>query len=207
MDSILTSVIQSRVTVLMGVPSGRYYTTPRTYAVGYAKPKSLVPGKKTQIYSNIQDAAVIITEGIVLACDPSIGSQSSMPGWAVYDAGEYVDAGVLNIDPTGTKWERLKEVYRQFRNLSRRFMVDACVYEEVPVSAHGGRSQVSHASLLYAVGVTMAAVDARKFIGIPPVTWKRFVSEYYVKSDMQDAIEMGQIVIDMATEIRKLEGI
>jgi hypothetical protein len=82
--------------------------------------------------------------------------------------------------------------------MSKQYTIDVCVYEQVPVSAHGGRSQVSHASLLMAVGVTMAAVDARMFIGIPPVTWKKHASPGYVKGDEQDAIEMGRIVIEMA---------
>lgn len=157
-----------------------------------------LPGKKTQIYADIHEARNVIAHGIVLSVDPSIGSTSSMPGFAVYSAGELVTSGVLVIDPHASRWKRLKDVYRQLRNLSKQYGVDACVYELVPVSAHGGRSQVSHASLLMAVGVTIAAVDARAFVGIPPISWKKYAREDYKKTDEADAIEMGRIVIDMA---------
>lgn len=166
---------------------------------------STLPGKATKIYAAIQDAAVLLTEGVVLACDPSIGSASSMPGWACYESGTLVDSGTLDIDASAERWDRLKQVYRLLRNMSRMYKVDACVYEDIPVSAHSGRSQVGHASLLMAVGVTMAAIDARKFIGIPPVTWKRLVGPDYVKGDAEDAREMGRIVIAMAQEIRELD--
>jgi len=165
----------------------------------------MLPGKKTNIYADIRKSTKLLLDGIVLACDPSMGSLSSQPGYAVYEAGVLVASGTLDIDPSGEKWERLKEVYRQLRNLSMGWGVDACVYEQVPVSAHNGRSQVSHASLLMAVGVTMAAVDARVFIGIPPITWKKYVSPDYVKSDAEDARQMGRIVIDMAREIQRTD--
>ena len=161
----------------------------------------LLPGKSTIIYSELVAARKLLLKGNVLSIDPSIGSLSSMPGWALYQGGELVSSGCLEIDPKGAKWERLKEVYRLLRNMSKQHTIDVCVYEQVPVSAHGGRSQVSHASLLMAVGVTMVAVDARAFIGIPPITWKKHVSSDYVKGDEEDAIQMGRIVIEMAREM------
>lgn len=166
-----------------------------------------LPGKSTQVYAEILDGANLFVNGKVLAVDPSMGSHSSMPGWALYDAGELVTSGILNINPDGAKWERLQQVYRQLRSLSIEFQIDACVYENVPVSAHAGRSQVSHASLLMAVGVTMAAVVARVFVGIPPIVWKCRASEDYVKSDEQDAIQMGRIVIEMAQLILSKQAV
>lgn len=164
-----------------------------------------LPGKKTNIYTNIRDNCKQLVEGTVLVVDPSIGSMSSMPGWAAYIGGLLQDSGTLEIDlPQATetpRWVRLKQVYQQLRNLSTGWKPDVCIYEEVPVSAHAGRSQVSHASLLNAVGVTMAAIDANKFVGIPPISWKRYVPEDYVKGDEEDAIQMGRIVIEMAREI------
>lgn len=165
----------------------------------------LLPGKSTQIYAELENARKLLLKGNVLSVDPSIGSLSSMPGYAVYQAGTLYASGTLIVDPKGTKWERLKEVYRLLRNISKQYTIDVCVYEQVPVSAHGGRSQVSHASLLMAVGVTMAAVDARAFIGIPPVSWKKHVSTNYQKGDEQDAIEMGRIVIEMAVVMEQQE--
>ena len=161
-----------------------------------------LPGKNTQIYSEIYEGRKLLVRGIVLAVDPSIGSKSSMPGFAIYSNGELLTSGTLRIDATMSQSARLKEVYRQLRNLSKEYKVDACVYEKVPVSAHGGRSQVAHASLLMAVGVTLAAVDARVFVGIPPTSWKKYAREDYTKTDEADAVEIGRIVIEMAELLR-----
>lgn len=166
---------------------------------------STLPGKQTQVYTNIRNACGELVNGVVLVVDPSIGSTSSMPGWAAYIGGVLQDSGTLQIDlPQATetpRWTRLRQVYQQLSRMSAAWKPDVCIYEEVPVSAHSGRSQVSHASLLNAVGVTMAAIEAPSFVGIPPITWKKFVTADYVKSDEQDAVEMGRIVIAMAREI------
>ncbi len=165
----------------------------------------MLPGKRTQIYAAIRENCLALSRGVVLVVDPSMGSLSSKPGWAVYSAGDLADSGVLEVHTEGTRWYRLKEVYRQLANLSAAWYPGVCVYEEIPVSAHNGRSQVSHASLLLALGVTMAAVEAEGFVGIAPNSWKRFVSDGYLKSDEQDAIEMGRIVIDMANEMLRVD--
>jgi hypothetical protein len=157
-----------------------------------------LPGKDTEIYRSVRSNLKYIIEGSILCLDPSMGSMSSQPGYAVYRAGKLVESGKLNIDPRGEKWERLHELHRQLRNLSRRIVPDLCLYENVPVSAHGGRSQVSHASLLMAVGVTLAAVEADAFIGITPMVWKSRIRDTYVKSDEADAIEFGWITIEIA---------
>lgn len=164
--------------------------------------KSL-PAKSSLIYNAVRDNCFELVGGTVLIVDPSIGSLSSMPGWAAYIAGVLQDSGTLEIDTRLQRWERLKQVYQQLRLLSTGWAPDVCIYEEIPVSAHGGRSQVAHASLLNALGVTMAAIDAPAFIGVLPVVWKARVSPDYVKSDEQDAIEIGRIAIEMAQLIRE----
>lgn len=159
-----------------------------------------LPTPGTNIYNSVVYNLKLLTEGRILVIDPSIGSLSSMPGYAVYDNGLLLASGVLKIDPKEEMHTRLKEVYRQLRNLSKLHSPDLCIYEDVPVSAHGGRSAIGHASLLKAVGVTMAAVDAREFLALAPSVWKKRVGPEYVKSDEQDAITMGFIAIEMAKE-------
>lgn len=167
---------------------------------------SSLPGKDTKIYAAIASAATMLVRGDVLVIDPSVGSHSSMPGWSYWQSGELITSGTLSIDPNEEKWVRLKQVSAALRQLSKQFPCDVCVYEDVPVSAHAGRSQVAHATLLMAVGVTMASVDARLFVGMPPVVWKKRVNADYVKSDEADALEIGRIVIEMATEILQKVG-
>lgn len=167
----------------------------------------MLPAKSTQVYINLLTCYRQIVKGKLLVVDPSIGSHSSMPGWAVYEQGELLFSGILTIDPTGDVPTRLKEVYRQLRNLSQHHKPDVCIYEEIPVSAQNGRSQVGHASLLKAVGVTLAAVDARFFLGLLPVVWKNRVRDDYVKSDEGDACEMGYVAVDLARELsEKIDG-
>jgi hypothetical protein len=157
-----------------------------------------LPGKDTEIYRSVRSNLKYIIEGTMLCIDPSLGSMSSQPGYAVYRAGDLIESGTLHINPKGEKWERLRELHRLLRNLSKRVNPDILCYENVPVSAHGGRSQVSHASLLMAVGVTLAAVEADAFIGITPMVWKSRIRDTYVKSDEADAIEFGWITIEIA---------
>lgn len=160
-----------------------------------------LPGKSSQIYAEIQQALPLLLKGNVMSVDPSVGSNSSMPAFAIYQEGELLTSGTLNIDTSMPNWYKLKQVYRQLRNLSKQYKPDVCVYERVPVSAHGGRSQVSHATLLMASGAVIAAVDARAFVGIMPVTWKKYTDANYQKSDEQDAIYIGLAAIEMARQM------
>ena len=153
-----------------------------------------LPGKDTNIYRDIRGAGAIIHTGGTFSVDPSIGSMSSMPGWAYYFNSELVASGTVVIDPGAERWVRLKTLYEELHKLSSSLEIDTCVFEQVPVSAHGGRSQVGHASLLMACGVVQAAVAAEYFIGITPIVWKSRTSDDYVKGDEEDAVEMGRIV-------------
>ena len=164
-----------------------------------------LPGESTKIYQAIRDNIKPILTGTMLVIDPSIGSMSSMPGWALSQAGVLVYSGTLKIDPTMENWEKLRELHRLLRNMSLDFQPDICCFEQVPVSAHGGRSQVSHATLLMAVGVTMCAVQADRFIGLAPNMWKPKVRSTYVKSDENDAKEMAWIAIEIAKEILRTD--
>lgn len=168
---------------------------------------STLPGKKTAAYGAIRENCLGLTRGTVLVVDPSIGSQSSLPGWAVYGAGDLVDSGVIPMDVTESRPYRLRAVFNKLENLTVAWQPSVVVYEEVPVMAHAGRSQVSHASLLNAVGVTLAAthLPGVGYVGIQPIVWKKRVTAEYVKSDEQDAIEIGRITIAMAHEILKTD--
>jgi hypothetical protein len=158
--------------------------------------------KTSQTYQDIEAAAEDLVYGTVLCIDPSIGSQSSMPGWAIYEAGLLTSSGVLHIDPTGTQVERLRFLGGVLRSLFETFDPDVLVYEKVPVSAHGGgRSQVGHASLLMASGVVLSIPGPDYTVGIMPISWKKLVRPTYRKGDEQDAIEIGYICIEEARKI------
>lgn len=158
--------------------------------------------KSSQTYEELRQNASALIGGIVLCIDPSIGSMSSMPGFAVYVKGTLTESGTLEIDPSGSIWSRLQQLSHGMRKLIRSFDPDVLVYEKVPVSAHSGRSQVSHASLLYSVGAILSISGPVGYVGLMPVSWKPLVRPEYVKGDREDAVEIGWIAIEEAKRIR-----
>lgn len=152
----------------------------------------------SQGYIEIKQASYAIVHGTMVAIDPSIGSLSSMPGWAVYKKGELNDSGTLQIRPEGSIPERLRELAYLLRKLYRKVDPDVLVYEQIPVTAHGNRSQVGHASLLKALGAILSVAGPDQYVGISPISWKKLVRESYRKGDETDAIEMGWIAVEQA---------
>jgi hypothetical protein len=159
--------------------------------------------RTSQTYKEIRENTELLIKGTVISIDPSMGSSSSMPGWAVYDAGDLVASGTINLQETGGHGIRLNTLHHQLLYLNNRYKPQVLVFEKIPVSAHGNRSQVSHASLLMALGVTLAAFPDVPQVGIMPISWKKMVRDTYRKGDEEDAIEMGWIVIKAAMDIEE----
>jgi Holliday junction resolvasome RuvABC endonuclease subunit len=157
--------------------------------------------KTSRVYSEVRDNLTLLLKGRVLAIDPSIGSTSSMPGWAYYNAGELIESGILEINPKQSVWDRLQDLSRLVRQLYKRFDIDILIYEDIPSQRQGGGNANAHASLLKAQGAIMSVPGPRAYVGIFPVSWKRMVRPTYVKSDEADAIEIGYIVLEIAKYI------
>ncbi len=154
--------------------------------------------KDSQLYSGIEKYHKLVTQGRVLSIDPSIGSTSSMPGWAVYQAGELQESGTLRIEVVESIPIRLQELARQMRELIRQYQPDILVYEEIPAQRHGGGNAVAHASLLKAVGVILSIPGPTSWLGIYPKSWKRLARASYKKGDEEDACEIGYCVYEVA---------
>lgn len=157
-------------------------------------------GKDSQAYKEASLCLKGLTEGLVVAIDPSIGSSSSQPGWAVYRASEYLASGTFFLDPSKSKPERLRGLGSQLRALYNKYPPDVLVYEQIPAQRHGGNA-VYHASLLYALGVVLSVPGPENYVGITPMSWKSQIRETYEKSDENDAVEIGHIVIQLAYQI------
>jgi hypothetical protein len=157
--------------------------------------------KTSKVYSDVKDNLTLVMKGKLLAVDPSIGSTSSMPGWAFYDAGELIESGTLSINPKQSVWARLQDLARLIRQLYKHFGIDILVYEDIPSQRQGGGNANAHASLLKAQGAIMAVPGPRAYVGIMPISWKRMARSTYVKSDEADAVEIGWIVINIAQYI------
>ena len=153
----------------------------------------------------IERCATALLEGRVLAIDPSSGSQSSLPGYALFDKGELIDHGVIKLKISRELPRRLNELGEA---LKTEFpAVDVLVIEDIPVRSYG-KGASPHASLLKAVGCILACCTYREFVEISPPTWKAYVrrnperfSKVYEKSDDLDAWIIGQYALDTAREI------
>jgi hypothetical protein len=173
--------------------------------------------KTTAAYDEIRSALTPLLRGRVIVIDPSIGSNSSQPGWSLYINGEYVESGVLQIPVSRDVPARLQELHRQLRELYRLHDPDCLVYEDIAPQRYGGWKQQSdgstkydaagnanaHASLLKAVGATLSVPGPSHFVGLKPTTWKRLVRPGYVKSDEADATEIGYVAMLIARDIEQ----
>lgn len=159
-------------------------------------------GTGTKLYKEVREHKDLLLRGRILVIDPSCGSESSQPGWAIYYNSELGESGTLAIDPGEPLWWRLQKLFQLLRDLMEECQPDVLVYEEISSRAFGGRAASGHASLLKAVGVTLASVfGVETCIGIRPRTWKGMARPAYRKSDENDAIEMGYIVLRLAEMI------
>jgi len=145
-----------------------------------------------------------ISQGYMLCLDPSCGSSSSMPGYAIYRAGEFVESGVIYVVPQWPLHIRLQAIGQCLR--SEFGEPDVAVVESIPVRAIGrGRSRRGHASLLQAVGAMICSVNCSNVIYIDPRIWHRHTQEGWSKGDASDAQAMGNCVIEILGEIQNYE--
>lgn len=158
--------------------------------------------KTSKAYGNIEDNLQGILEGLVVSIDPSIGSSSSMPGWAIYRAGQYVSSGIFEIPVHKSLPERLRTLANHIRKLYNEYPPDCLVYEDIPAQRYGMGNAVAHASLLKALGAILSVAGPDGYVGIMPVSWKKMVRDTYNKGDEADAVEIGYVVIECAGQIR-----
>jgi hypothetical protein len=159
-------------------------------------------GLKTQAYLQIAELTAELLEGTVVCIDPSIGSTSSMPGWAVYRKTVLLASGIFRIDNTWSTPERLKHLHRYLLDLYAEYPPpDVLVYEDIPARRQGRGNAAGHASLLKAVGAILAAPGPVGHVGLMPISWKSMARDTYRKSDEADAIEMGWVAMEAARYI------
>lgn len=162
--------------------------------------------KDSGAYQQIMECTHHLQNGIVLCIDPSIGSSSSQPGYALYRKGELFECGILPISPEGTVHSRLQKLRSHMYNLITIWQPDVLVYEDIPSQRHGGGNANAHASLLKAVGVILSISGPEHYVGLLPISWKRMARPSYTKSDVNDAKEIGYIAITEAARIQEIEG-
>lgn len=161
--------------------------------------------RTTPTYHHILEYAHALQQGIVVGIDPSIGSRSSQPGYAVAREGIIIESGILPINPNLTMWLRLQKLSYHIRKLYREWDPDVLVFEDIPSQRHGGGNANAHASLLKAVGVVLSISGPEGYIPMSPQSWKRMTRSTYVKSDEADAVEILWIAIEESKRIQTEE--
>lgn len=159
-----------------------------------------VLGKGTKLYSSIREYRDLFLREPFLSIDPSCGSRSSQPGWAVWHAGELLGSGIFKIDPETELWERLQLLASYVKDAVETWQPSLLLYEEIsakPWGRRGGYNATGHASLLKSVGTIMSAATGLPCVGIRPSIWKKLTRPDYIKSDQADAVEMGWAVLHL----------
>lgn len=162
--------------------------------------------KGTSAYDDILQALKPLQSGVVVSIDPSVGSASSQPAFAVYREGQLVDSGVIEIHWTKPLWERLNLLAFKVRQIYLKYKPDVLVYEaisDVPFKGYSGRG---HASLQKALGAILSVAGPKQYVGLLAHSWKRLARSSYEKSDLNDAIEIGWVAISQAAVIGASSG-
>lgn len=156
--------------------------------------------KKGKLYQDVTKLYGPLTYGTVLSIDPSIGSSSSLPGWAIYRGGTLVDSGTIHTGGSHLElWQRARRLGDALRTLCGEYKIDVLVYEDIPATS--GFNQNAISSLLKAVGVVLSSTTSSHVLGIHPASWKNYVRPEYQKGDKEDAIEIGWVAISVAQYI------
>lgn len=146
----------------------------------------------------IQECQDCLLTGRLLAIDPSTGSRSSMPGYAVFDKGKLIESGTIEVDIKGNRAERLHEINRTLRE-------DFATPDVVAVESAGyfvsKMNPASIISLQRAIGAIVAAHPVKCLIEIPSNVWQKHTFPGYVKGDEHDAICIGLCAINTAKEM------
>lgn len=175
-----------------------------------------IPNKSSDIYASMLPLLDTLgrSGSTVMAIDPSIGSTSSQPAYAIYVDGELIHAEKASINPKAEQWDRLQTLGNWVRLAYKNYRPDVLVYEDIPDQRYmpmingrpmaTGHNVKAHASLLKSVGAILSINYIHgdlRYLPLRPQVWKARISSSYVKGDIADAVEMGRIVIDMAKEM------
>lgn len=166
---------------------------------GVRKSKTATLPKYKQM---IADCRECIIDGCMLAVDPSTGSTSSMPGYAVFKNGELIESGTITVDLKGNRAERLFEINRTLREDFKEYTFDVIAVESAGYFI-GKMNPASIISLQRAIGAIIAAFPVKCLVEVPSNVWQKHKFKGYVKGDEQDAICIGLCVLNTAIALKK----
>jgi Holliday junction resolvasome RuvABC endonuclease subunit len=142
----------------------------------------------------------LILNGTVISVDPSSGSRDSLPGYAIFRAGQYIDSGVITMPVFSDLHKRLFYLGKCLREqIAAVEKPDILVTENIPPVMTGkGFFNRSMVSLQRAIGVVQSSFDM-PCLEVAPITWRQNIPDDYRKTDEADAIMMAITVIKHAT--------
>lgn len=155
------------------------------------KPKKAVTVAEKQI----ERFGPLLTQGSLVALDPSSASRQSLPGFSVWKAGVLIDSGLIDVHHAQALNSRLFSIANTLRT---EFEEPDLVVTELISSYMGGFSK-SIMNLQRSVGVIMSIWD-RPLVEVSPITWHKRTPEGYVKGDEADAIMIGWTAVQIAFE-------
>ena len=165
-----------------------------------------INGKRTKSSMSKLDQQIVqhlepLLQGIVLAIDPSSGSEKSQPGYALFDHGQLVDSGLVRIRSGDALSNRL---HRLAASLREDFPQPHVVITEniPPFMGEGNAAKFATRnviSLHQSIGVVMSVWDAPVLL-VSPRTWRSHIPDNYFKSDENDAIMIGWTVLKKSKE-------
>lgn len=151
--------------------------------------------------------ASVLLNGRVLTVDPASGG-SSMPGYAVTIAGQFVENGELRIPKGSLINYRLHELHKALCAVTEAHgPFDMLIIEDIPIvfgtrgrgakgskgNPHGGAITPGIINLHWSCGVILAAQPWPHVVKVAPQSWHSWVRQVmneadYVKSDSNDAL-------------------
>lgn len=154
------------------------------------------PNGYADYYKRVRHYQHSLTQGSVVALDPASGG-SSMPGYAVFRGGEFVQGGTLELPRKLSIDRRLRALHAKVTRLVDDELPAVFLIELI-------RGQFAHVHLQWSVGVALAAGAAPTSIEVPIKVWRALAATQpdYVKGDAADARLIGESTILIAKEFR-----
>lgn len=126
----------------------------------------------------------------LIAIDPSSGS-TGQAGYAIFKDGQLVDSGTLKFNPKD------KSTARRIADMAQH-LYELIIAHDIKVMAiELLRGRMVTAQLFWSVGAFMAMAGYIDVIEVSIQIWKSQVDKGYVKSDVNDAVSIGQAVFKL----------
>jgi len=163
---------------------------------------------KSKLAQEVVQYEALLRGGTLLAIDPSSGSAGSLPGYALFQKGQLVDAGTIQLPRHG---RHIANRLWQLREclLTAFDKPDILAVEWIaPVfparkAGPGGAPQFLHKSasaLMKSVGAIMSVWDV-PCIEPAPTTWHTMTPPGYVKNDANDAQMVGWCALTVLARV------